>query len=582
MLVMASAIGIVILACLAQTDGKFTYALDDPYIHLGIAKNFALHGIWGVTQYGNTSASSSPLWTGLLAVFIRVGGDHQLWPLILGVLFSAIAGLFLLDRFVAFGMNPWISLAASSLIFLAGPLHVLPVSGMEHSLQILLDLLFLFWLVDVLDRETSRKDLIIGVLLPALMCLDRYESFFLVMVPVAVCLFKRRWNLAAMLALGPVLGVGGFAAFSHLLGMPSIPNSIMIKGNLPKTGAADFVGNILWRIKALVQSETLTLSDLLILAVFSAWVLRLKAIRSETTAVRTAIWTAVGACVVHASLASFGWFFRYEAYLVVLLATVNVLAWWKMLAFRGAIEERIVSKAIWMSVVFGVCAVMVILSRFMTFLQIHENLIKVVVFFGFAALAALDRGTNSAGRLARTVLIWMMPLSFVLIVQDRHLLALDQAPKACSDIYLQQFQMSRFVRRFYPQGRVAVNDIGAVTYFSHAHLLDLYGLATDEICRQKLKREFGTPSIKRLMDGFKPELIMAYPNWFTGGQKLPPDLIPVATWTIPPITSAGGAVVEFYAYTPPDAVRIARQLHEFQSSLPKRVTVEYLKPGTKV
>jgi hypothetical protein len=217
----------------------------------------------------------------------------------------------------------------------------------------------------------------------------------------------------------------------------------------------------------------------------------------------------------------------------------------------------------------------------MSFLQIHENLIKVVLFFGFAGMAALDRGKNSAGRLVRTVLIWLMPLAFMLIIQDRPMLAFDQAPKACSDIYLQQIQMSHFVKRYYPQGKVAVNDIGAVTYFSHAHLLDLYGLATDEICRMKLKKQFGTAAITRMMDAFKPDVVIAYPNWFTGNQKLPDTLIPVATWTIPPITSAGGATVQFYGYSPEDAQRIARELHEFQSSLPNRVTVEYLPSAKK-
>src|SRR5579859_966505 len=70
-----------VLASLSQNDGHLIYTLDDPYIHMAMAKNFALYNVWGITRYGFTSATSSPLWTFLLSLFYRVFGVSDYTPL---------------------------------------------------------------------------------------------------------------------------------------------------------------------------------------------------------------------------------------------------------------------------------------------------------------------------------------------------------------------------------------------------------------------------------------------------------------------------------------------------------------------
>src|SRR5215203_1425601 len=87
------------LRLLQVTDGYLTYALDDAYIHMAIAKNVALHGVWGVQADTFSAASSSPLWTGMLALSFKLAGVKDVVPLALNSAFAVfcivVVGLML-------------------------------------------------------------------------------------------------------------------------------------------------------------------------------------------------------------------------------------------------------------------------------------------------------------------------------------------------------------------------------------------------------------------------------------------------------------------------------------------------------
>ena len=72
--------------------GRYIYPLDDAYIHLSMAKNFAEFQTWGITQYEFSSTTSSPLFTFLLAILIKVFGNWEYIPLVA----NTIAGIFLI------------------------------------------------------------------------------------------------------------------------------------------------------------------------------------------------------------------------------------------------------------------------------------------------------------------------------------------------------------------------------------------------------------------------------------------------------------------------------------------------------
>ena len=72
----------------ARTDSVHVYLLDDPYIHMAVAKNLAQHGVWGPTRYAPGFASSSPLWVLLLAGSYLVVGVRDLIPFAFNVIFG--------------------------------------------------------------------------------------------------------------------------------------------------------------------------------------------------------------------------------------------------------------------------------------------------------------------------------------------------------------------------------------------------------------------------------------------------------------------------------------------------------------
>src|SRR5262245_56602570 len=87
-------LGVTLLALfiivLRRTGGTCSYALDDAYIHMAMARHFAEHGVWGVAPDEFSSSSSSPLWTLILALLYRVARPLDSAPLVLAALFAIL------------------------------------------------------------------------------------------------------------------------------------------------------------------------------------------------------------------------------------------------------------------------------------------------------------------------------------------------------------------------------------------------------------------------------------------------------------------------------------------------------------
>lgn len=560
--------------CLKQTDGHFTYVLDDPYIHLAIAKNLAQHGIWGVTQYSFSSASSSPLWTVFLGLVERIEGDSVFWPLIFSVIFSSATAVLLYFRFVRAKFGLVFAVVGALVVFAAGPLHVLPFTGMEHCMQILLDVVFGFWLLDKMGRPSETKDLPVAALLTTLVCSCRYEGVFLVVVPVVVCLWRRDWRLASALAVGPVLAVGGFALYSHSVGMPLIPNSISLKGHFPSVGAVAYVRDLVLAAYSALHFGSGTHADLFVICVIAVLAMRLRALRTATSSLQIWMWTLVVAGALHAGFATFGWFFRYEAYLVVSMTTVIILAFREFLAQEAATGPAPVSTVIWMLGIGLVTVIQAVMHRFGWVYRSDSSAILSTNLVALTLLVLMFVGPKTRDRLTKSMVGVLVPIVVIVSIWDRASYSYSVVGNGSRDIYLQQIQMSRFISRYYMRGRLAANDIGAVTYFTDVHLFDIWGLANDEVRRLRVARQYSTKTLGPMLDTFKPDLVIAYPQWYSGRTRFPSSYIPMAAWVIPATITAAFPNVMFYAPNATAAKRLQRELREFTTSLPPQVKVQ--------
>jgi len=176
---------LAVRALLTATNGHLIYAVDDAYIHMAIAKNFAGHGVWGCTPFHFSSSSSSLLWTFAVGVAYFLFGVHDSIPLVLNIAF-AIATQVVTDHYLArFSVSSALRATAMLGIVIAFPMAGMVLLGLEHVLHLLLTLWFAGAAVEALTNQPQnarafRRQTVVLCVLGALVGTSRYEGFFLV------------------------------------------------------------------------------------------------------------------------------------------------------------------------------------------------------------------------------------------------------------------------------------------------------------------------------------------------------------------------------------------------------------------
>lgn len=390
--------------------GGIDYPLDDVYIHLSIAKVIAAGG-YGVVPGEPSSAGSSVLYPLLLMPFagteaqrllplfwnaLAMLGLGAVWGLACGEIAARRAGLAL----AVFGP---LGLYMAGLGFL----------GMENALHALLALLCLFGLRHWLQRGRLAPWFVAALILAPL---TRFEGIGLTLLCLAVIAFTGGLSRACALLAAVFAPLIAFGAYLISLGLSPVPGSVQVKmseAHDAKPGLDGFLSALRFNFS---QDIGLGLGFFALCALWMAWRGRQDRAASLVLAV------AALATLAHLMVGRIGWLARYEAYVVILLATGLALGW-------DALRRAGARAPLGGGLIVGL-------------------------------LVAL-RFLNTAPGLAQQTL---------------------QGP---TGIRAQQGEMARFVRD-HLQAPIAVNDLGYVAWQARDFVLDLWGLGSPEAMALRL------------------------------------------------------------------------------------------------
>jgi hypothetical protein len=254
--------------------------------------------------------------------------------------------------------------------------------------------------------------------------------------------------------------------------------------------------------KVMIENQYMAvLVGLLILATIVG-ILRRKPSAENLTWLTVSVMVTI---LIHLQLAQLGWFYRYEGYLVIL----------------------------------GLTAAATLLPPVRDWLRGRQLALTLPVYIllAFATLPLAWRARNANGE----------------IVQ------------AAGNIHDQQVQMAMVTRHLGKNARVAVNDLGAVSFLTDARVLDLFGLGDNSFTRAKVNHQYGAAKLKSRLEETHTDFVICYPSWFTGTEKLPETLIPVETWYLDNNLICGGERVVFYATSPEAALKMGAALNDYRA-----------------
>lgn len=508
---------LLLIISLNMNQGNFVYGLDDAYIHMAMAKNFALHGVWGVTQYSFSSSSSSLLYTLIISFIYSITGVNDLTPFILNIILSSITIVLVYHILKTFKIKPIYNLIILLSVIFLTPLPYLVFIGMEHVLQIILALAFLYLSIQILTNENPKpSNYYLLLILTVLFALVRYESLILIFIVSILFFVKRKFTYSISIIAVAMIPIIIYGVISIHNGWSFLPNSLILKSYLTNSTTTTNSLDISQTINHLIpNSFSSRISDLLAV-IFALISLSLAVFRfraEKTIWDPSTLWLSIVGIMIFLELIFItnDWNVRYTSYLVVL----------------------------------GLVSITIGLSKYLP------------------SELSFKFNKKSIGKYLIAIVLVILILS-PFAIKSYYLLV---TPQATNNIYEQQYQMGLFLKDYYQNDSVAVNDIGAVNYYANINCLDLVGLSSNDAAKG---HETNTFNMTQLSNQHDIRIAIIYDDWWTG--QIPSNWIKVGEWTTPgKNVILGGKTVSFYATSPQYETELIQNLRAFSPKLPSNI-----------
>ena len=474
-----------------------------------------MRGGYGVNMQEFSSPSSSIIYPFLLAGPIALGFGTA-GPLVINTLATGLSIWLMIEFFwrqavSERGRRTLFAHLVCPLLILTINAFALPMTGMEHSLHVLAAIVVIRGLVEMGESGKASAWLILATIC---MPFIRFEGVALSGAAILAMAVIGQWRAAGTSAAAIVAGFGAWAVLMKRLGLPFFPSSVLSKSAVAVGAQGGASGGIL---TALIHNVNAAHNNhfgvVFILAVCAlATVAQDREGRWRSIASTEVI--LAGAMIIalgaHVVAGTYGWFHRYEVYAVAILIVGGMY-------FARPLLQRLSDNRYFAP--------------------------RIGVLVALAAFVAPSFGEVT----------W-------------------KTPAAARSIYEQQFQMHRFATEFFPR-RVAVNDLGWVSYDNDAYVLDLWGLGSETVRKLRTDGKLDANAINNLATKADVDFAMIYPQWFEGA--VPESWCPMAALNADAVSSARGEVW-FYATKPSAVADMRAALDRFAPTVPARVQLKRL------
>ncbi|GMU24093.1 MAG: hypothetical protein AMXMBFR13_41700 [Phycisphaerae bacterium] len=500
-------------------QGQFTYAMDEAYAHLTLARQMAAGGNADdhATAAQALAGSASPLWTSLLAGLVRLTGDpasaadpgwierlKPLTPLMLNLLAAAMLLLLVGHMLRRDVRSSWGILGRLLAMAAIMPVPLLVLTGMEHLAHAFALLLAVGVGIELIERERlAAGPLLLAALWVALAVGLRYESLAAALGLLLWAWIRRRTLRALLPVVAAVSVVSGVGVFLAVHGESWLPDAMRLRLLDGGGGWGEWVERAIARAVSNLR-EALVPAVLVMVAATMLWSRREQQSSPDADdRIRVAwLFVFVVAGAVHLLLGPADDRLRYTAYLVP-LGSVAIL---RALANRPGAK--------------------------------------------WAPSAPVGL------RYSVMAVICLLPLAAAAVPAVR---AAWGAPEVCRDVYVRNRMAASFVRTFFPERVVGGDEIGALSYGTQARVVDLP--------RARMERTFvqsAAPVAVAFQTGRADGDFPTLRSWVRVGGWRP----------VPPVIGGGVSV-----YAPLDQEGdVRRALRLFPKGLPEGVEIWLVEP----